>query len=594
MRAKYFSADTMEQAQALALEYFQADIAALTIEVIQEGNKEEEKNWELLAIEAEPRKTVNMKASFKLYYEQNGIYLEIYAKRGVGEDIDSKVLSHHLGRKNISGLSIAAVQKLTETGYGRAIIAPAQNEYFYGEDISVVIAGDEKEALARLLEPEPGGAVLTLDMAKQKIAQSGVLHGIDDNELAIMLEAKAYNKQVKIAKATEAIDGEDGRLVFHFSTDERTGAPREIGHGRVDYRSLDLYVPVSEGQLLVSKTEATEGTPGITVKGNPIKQKPGKEILLPRGKNITINPEKTEMFAACSGMVDYVNNSINVSNVYKINGDCDMSVGNIDFEGSVHITGSVRSGNTIKATDRITVDGGVEAATLIAKGNIEVKGGMQGSSKGRIESGGSVSLLYAERGTIVADGPVKLDVCIHSRIETGSTLHALGKRGAIIGGHVAATGDIVANYIGAISNTKTEIEVGFMPIKRTRIALIEKEMDRLSADLIKLDQLDTYLEKSKGTMDQAMWDKLHLSGAENRKMHTEEREAYKIELEQLKEELSHASESKVHAIHTAFSGSRITIGSCSYPIKDEIEFATFRVSNGEIVFGPCEYSDKDK
>jgi uncharacterized protein (DUF342 family) len=335
---------------------------------------------------------------------------------------------------------------------------------------------------------------------------------------------------------------------------------------------------------------ATEGTPGITVKGNPIRQRPGKEIALPRGKNITTNNEKTEMFAACSGMVDYVNNSVNVSNLYKVNGDCDMSVGNIDFDGSVHVTGSVRTGNTIKATDRITVEGSVEAATLIAKGNVEVKGGLQGASKGIIEAGGSVSVLYVERGSILADGPIKFDVSIHSRIETGSTITATGKRGAVIGGNAAAAGDIIANYIGAISNTKTEVEVGFMPRKRTRIMLIEKELERLNADLLKLDQLDTYLEKSMGNMDQAMWDKLHYSGLENRKIHTDEKEAYATELEQLKEELSHASESKVHVLNTVFTGSRITIGSNSYKVKDEIDFATFSSSAGEITFSPCEKS----
>lgn len=588
MKAKYFYGETLERAQELALEYFASDAAQVTIDIIKEG--EEGKSWEILVIDEEPRKTVNFNAAFQIYYEEDGVYLELYAKRGVGADLDSKILSQHLGRKNIVNLNIKAVQLLADIGYGRRLIAVPQMEFIYGEGLSVSVSDDEKEAVARLLAPEPDGPSMSLEDAKQKLSESGVVHGIDETAVINMLGAKEYQVSKVVATATEPIDGEDGKLIFHFSTDERTGSPREIGHGRVDYRSLDLYVPVTEGQLLVEKTEATEGFPGISVRGNPLKQKPGKEIALPRGKNVTVNEEKTEMYSACSGMVDFVNNSINVSNIYKVTGDCDMSVGNIDFDGSVHITGTVRAGNTIKATDRITVDGGVEAATLIAQGNIEVKGGLQGSSKGRIESGGSVSVLFAERGTIIADGPVKLDVCIHSRVETGSTVHALGKRGAIIGGHVAAAGDIVANYIGAISSTKTEIEVGFMPIKRTRITLIEKELERLRADEVKLDQLDNYLEKSKETMEQAMWDKLHISGVENRRINTDEREAYTHELAQLKEELANAKESRVHALHTAFAGTRITIGSSSYKVNDEIDYATFRFSEGEIVFGPCEYN----
>jgi hypothetical protein len=333
--------------------------------------------------------------------------------------------------------------------------------------------------------------------------------------------------------------------------------------------------------------------PGTSVKGNLIKQRVGKEATMPRGKNISVNPEKTEMISTCAGMVEFVNNSINVSSVYAIKGDCDMSTGNIDFDGSVQISGSVRSGSVVKASGGITVGGAVEAATLIAGGNVEVKGGMQGSGKGAIEAGGSVSVLYIERGSIAADGPITLDVCIHSRIETGSTIHALGRRGAIIGGQASAAGDIVANFIGALSHTKTDIEVGFMPRKRARIATLEKEMERLGADMVKLDQLDTYLERSKGTMDKETWDKLYRSGIENRRINNDDITAISNEMEILRDELTHATDSKVHVFETAFSGSRIVIGSSAFRLNDEISFATFKFSEGEVSYGVCELSKAD-
>jgi len=270
-----------------------------------------------------------------------------------------------------------------------------------------------------------------------------------------------------------------------------------------------------------------------------------------------------------------------------------MSVGNIDFEGSVHISGSVRSGHTIKATDGINVGGGVEAAKLIAGGNIEVKGGMQGSGKGTIEAGGSVSIMYIEQGLISADGPVTVDVSIHSKIETGSTLHAKGKRGAIIGGKASAAGDIVVNFIGALSNTKTEVEVGVMPRKRARLLVIEKEMERIAADKLKLDQLDAYLAKSKGAMDNETWTKLHLSGIENRKLNETDAKAFTEEMEELKYEMEHATDSKVHVFDTVFNGSRIGIGSSAFNVNDEISYATFKYSDGEVVWGPCELSKGD-
>jgi len=531
--------------------------------------------------------------NFKLTYEDEGVFLEILADQESGAEIDRNELLQHLSRKKIVDMSVSSVQKLLEEGSGRARIAIKQMEFTYGEDMLIVVTGDELEAYARLLPPEPDGSKLDLVEAKSKMLQAGVTYGVDDEALKSLLESKDYGEPYVVAKAIPPTDGEDGKLIFHFSTDKRTGAPIEIGGGRVDYRTLDLFIPVTEGQLLVEKTDATEGMPGMSVKGNPLKQRPGKETALPRGKNVEYNSIRTEMTASCSGMVEFVNHSINVSNVYNIKGDCDMSVGNIDFDGSVHISGSVRSGHTIKATGGINVGGSVEAAKLIADGNIEVKGGMQGSSKGSIEAGGSVSIMYIEQGSIYADGPVTVDVSIHSNIETGSTLHAKGKRGAIIGGRAAAGGDIAVNFIGSLSNTKTDVEVGIMPRKRARIQALEKEMERLEKDKLKLNQLNTYLAKSKGSMDNETWTKLHLSGVENRRINEEETILFTEEIEELKYEIEHATDSRIHVFETTFSGSRIAIGPSALKISNDISFATFRYSDGDIVYGPCEISKGD-
>jgi len=592
MKAKYFTAESRETAEKAAATYFKCGMEALTIDVLK-GDAEEDKEWFILAIEGTPASNNNMNAFYNVFYESDGVYLEIYHERGAGDELDRAALMQHLVRKKIVELSISSVQSISEKSEGRTRIAMTQTEHTYGEDMSVEVASDELSATARLLAPEPGGMPIKIETAKNRLAEAGVSHGIDMVDLTMLIESKEYNEPKVVAHATAPTEGEDGKLIFHFSTDERTGAPVEIGGGRVDYRTLDLFIPVVEGQHLVTRTIATDGVPGLSVRGNPIKQRPGKETAMPRGKNVTFNDDRTEMFAACAGMVEFVSNAINVSSVYKITGDVDMSVGNIDFEGSVHVSGSVRSGHTIKATDGINIGGGVEAAKLIAGGNIEVKGGMQGSSKGSIEAGGSVSIMYIEQGSISADGPVTVDVSIHSKIETGSTILAKGKRGALIGGKASAAGDIVVNFIGALSNTKTEVEVGVMPRKRARMLVIEKEMERLAADKVKLDQLDTYLAKSKGAMDNETWTKLHISGIENRKINDEETKAYTEEMEELKYEMEHATDSRVHVFETAFSGSRIGIGSSAFNVNDEISYATFRYNNGEVTWGPCELSKGD-
>jgi len=588
MKRKYITAETREAAENLAAEHFKCDKNDIQFEVIS-GEEEGAQLIKLLAITDAQAGIANMDAGYGLYYENDGVYLEIYAARGAGLELDSQPMMQHLSRKNISGISVSAVQSLAAAS-GRARIAPEQPEQFYGEDISIEILSNDTEARARLLPPEEQGAALDLETAKAKLLAAGVTHGVDEQALKAMIDDKDYGDPRTVAAVIQPEDGENGKLIFNFSTDERTGRPREIGGGRVDYWSLDLFEPVSEGQLLVTRLPATEGKPGMSVKGRELKQKPGKEAVFPRGKNVEINAEKTEMHAACSGMVQFQNNSVNVSSLYKVNGDCDISVGNIDFDGSVHISGSVRSGHTIKATGGVVVGGTVEAATIIAGGNVEIKSGIQGADKGLVESGGSVTALYVERGTIIADGSVNVDVSIHSRIETGGNLTAKGKRGAIIGGRAGAAGSVTANFLGAVSNTQTEIVVGMMLRKRERIQVVEREMERLRGEMVKLDQLDAYLEKSKEKMDPETWDKLFRSGAENRRQNEELLDGFKQELDALKYELEHATEGKVHVLDVAYNGVRIIIGSDTYRVIDDISYATFRYKDGQVVYGPCDLS----
>jgi len=592
MKAKYFSAESLESAFAIAMGFFGCGREEITIEQI--SNDEEASSFDFIAMYGTPGEIANMDAHFALYYEADGVCLELYKERGAGYPFESEQMLVYLNRKKIKSLNDTAVRELIGKSSGRIKIAPPQDEYLIGESLSVIIAESELQASAVLHAPEPGGELLSIQTAESLVKSAGVIHGLDTDALQALLDFKAYETDRVVAQATKPQDGEDGKLIFHFSIDERTGCPKEIAGtgGRVNYRSLDLYVPVDEGDLLVTREYATTGTPGISVTGKTISQKPGKEATFPRGKNVDINDEKTEMHSQSAGMVEFVNNTVNVSNVYSIKGDCDLRVGDIDFDGSVHITGNVCTGSTIRATGGIVIEGSVEAATIIAGGNVEVKGGMQGADKGLIEAGGAVTALYVERGRVQADGHVKLDMCIHSIIETGGNFTVEGRRGAIIGGRVSSYGDIVANFIGAISNTRTEVAVGVTPRKRLRLLHLTDEINRLNEDQIKLNQLDAYLASTKGTIDPLKWNILYNSGMENRRMNNECLDDLINEKMALEYELEHATESKVHVFNTVFTGSRVLIGKNAYIVNDEISYVSFKHGESEVTYGPCELVKK--
>jgi len=590
-KSRFITAESRIAAEAMAAEYFGTDVSRIVFEVVKEGD--ENSDWQIFAFFGTKGELSDINAGFGLFYETHGVFLELYSERGVGDPLDRVALSNHLSRKNILNYDESAVQLLVINRTGRAKIAPAQREFFFGEDISIEILQHDMEARVVLLAPETGGLPIEFETAKQKLLQAGIVNGLDEQELQKVLNEKKYGNSSIVATATHPVDGQNGKLVFHFQTDPITARPKEIEGGRVDYKTLDLYVPVSEGQVLVTRDLATEGTPGMNVKGKPIKQRPGKEVVFPKGKNVLINAEKTEMRAKAAGMVEYIQGSVNVSSIYKIDGNVDLSVGNIDFDGSVQISGNIQSGHVVKASGGVIVGGVVEASEIIAGGNVEIKRGMQGMDKGRIEAGGSISILYIERGKAVAGGSITVDASIHSVLEAGDSLYAKGKRGSIIGGRAFAAKEIVAVSIGSVSNTQTDVEAGFMPQKRARMEFLEKEMERLSGEMIKLDQLDSYLDKAKEKLDAATFEKLFRSGTENRRIYTEQMKDNAEEIISLREELDRAIDGKIHVLDTVYAGARITIASDVYKVNDDMQYATFKFKEGQVVWVPCERSKSD-
>ena len=584
-KSRYFKAKNREAAEAMAVEYFGSNAKKLIFEVV---SGEEDSECLLFAFSGSKEGLSNSSGGYGLFYEADGVYLELYAARGLGEPLNRAALAQHLVRKNMQRYDEAAVQNLVVNGSGRTRIAPAQQEFFFGEDVLIEIPQYEMEAKVKLLAPEPGGSSIGFDAVMQKLLKAGITHGLDEQAVRSLLEDKNYGESRVVAQATQPVDGENGKLVFHFHTDKKTARPKELDGGKVDYYSLDLYEPVEEGQILVSRTIATAGTPGMTVKGRQIKQKPGKDSAFPKGKNVLINADKTEMRAKSAGMVEYLYGSVNVSNIYKIDGDVDMGVGNIDFDGSVHISGNVLAGHVIKATGGVIVGGVVEASEIIAGGSVEVKRGMQGMDRGRIEAGGSISLLYIERGNAVAGGSITVDASIHSVIEAGESLIAKGKRGSIIGGRAIAANEIIASSIGSVSQVQTEVEVGIMPQKRTRLSALEKKTEKLLGEITKLDQLDAYLEKAQGKLDAETYDKLYRSGVENRRTYTETLEEYSAEMNALNEDLERATAGKVHVFDTVYGGTRIIIGTDMFKVHDDTPYATFKLKDGKVTYMSCE------
>src|SRR6056297_2419159 len=136
----------------------------------------------------------------------------------------------------------------------------------------------------------------------------------------------------------------------------------------MDFHSKNLINNVLRGEKIVTKVEPSEGEAGKDVFGREIEPPTPKEAKLPRAKN-TVR-KNNSVYAAKDGQIVREGKKISIDPIYQVRGDVDLEEGNIDFVGSVKITGDVREGFKIKASGDIEVGGNVGASDLESGGSV--------------------------------------------------------------------------------------------------------------------------------------------------------------------------------------------------------------------------------
>lgn len=351
-------------------------------------------------------------------------------------------------------------------------------------EVSVYITDDYMSASVKLGKSSES---YTYDEVMGALSRNGVKTGIDEERIHHMISGNIYAKAVEVAVGKPVEQGEDGYYEFFFDTEQvNENKPTLRKDGSVDYFNRKHFIKVNEGDLLTRYHEPTKGNFGFDVCGKLLIPKPGRPLPRMHGKGFRTSEDGKEIYAAISGKIEYFNYDLNVINVYEVNGNLDLSMGNIDFNGDVSISGCVGSGVTVHAMGNIFVGGFVEGATLISGKDIVLEDGVNTKNNGRIQADGNVSGRFFENTEIFAKGDIKCNYMLNCNVLTYGTVYVEGYRGSIIGGDVTAVMGVSTTSCGHESNVKTFLRVG-------STKEIRKEYAELIMQLKEVDmQIETF------------------------------------------------------------------------------------------------------
>ncbi len=437
---------------------------------------------------------------------------------------------------------------------------------------------------------------LTRDEVDQAFNTWKISYGIDESAIERFISMNAPDIPFPFAKGVPPRESHDADIVFNFDFEQL----KEYCIGKIDKVHGNVYKNflVKKGLLIAKRIPPREGEPGIDVYGNPIRPKKPKDKTLKKyqGENTVVDPDDTRLIALKEGIIRYEKDKIHVDQVLAISGELDAGVGNIDFDGTVIIEGTVKPGFIVKAREDIKVNDIVEAATLIAGRDIEINAGIKGRGKAYLSAGRDIKVLFAENAEFEAGRNIIIDsASVNSNLKAKNSLLIEGKPGELVGGYASSGHELIANTIGSNMNLKTSVEVGIDPSLREKVTILQSQIKIDEENVKKLSMIVRKLKDMRQKMkNQFPADKLEMLVKSIQTINN-----LNVELPRLKAELEETEKrieikvtgAKIVAKKILYAGTEITIRDRKFYANRDYEKAILVLEDGEIRIGGYNYNN---
>lgn len=463
-----------------------------------------------------------------------------------------------------------------------------KNKDFEEEDIesesskdnyTVTISDDGMQATLELVPPD-GGKDFRFTQLLSILSRNGVKQGIDKPALQKMIFEHIYFVPTVVATGQPAVNGNDGYYEFFFQQDV-SSSPKILDDGSVDYYDTKVFEWVEKDTVLATYTPATLGKYGYRVNGTLLTPIRGKELPPLKGRGFYLSEDKHSYISAMAGKVAMIDtNTIEVSKMYLVDGDVDVSTGNIDFNGDLHIEGDVLAGFTISATGSICIDGHVEKADITCGGDLIIKKGVQGGGGAHFIVGGDLKGTFFETTNLVVGGDVEANYILNCTVDCSGCVVIKGQRGSIIGGKTRASSGITSQTVGNISETPTYLEAGVTKELTDQYTSLCSQISKVYGELQSIQKGIDDIDKQPTLTDKIIEFRRKLGIA--CEMKTNEFESLKDNRREFLEKMENAKQSSVLVNGRIFPGSQIWINSSKYSVDTEIARVRFMNDSGQV------------
>ena len=605
-------ADTIDECLADAAVQLDSKVSNLQYEIVEKGSDGflgmGKKHWTLkiyqdpktvvktkklasdgLVIDDEEEEKVQIQNRDGLFYVRHfasDIVLKVVPAIGEGLPVDLHEVLNAVKQPDTLEIDESLIKKYVKTGTDDEYNVIGTYKHVQAGDalVSVDVTKDEMKASIVVSPPGKSGAEASPELIVRSLQSQGVIEQcIDLKKVYEFVDNPVYNIPFEVAAAIQPIDGQDAYLSYNFEIDPKKLKAKVSETGNINYHELNQIQNVISDQPLAVKIPAERGKGGKTIFGRYLEAKNGKDIQIQLGENVRLDRDGVTIKAAIDGEVMLVNGKVTVVPIKYLDA-VNVKTGDIKFVGTVVIKGAVEEGYKVEATN-IEVNGNVDPSVLIATENIIVRQGIHGKGTGYIKAGKSLWAKFIDQTNVeVEENVIVYDYIMNSNVTAMRNILLRGKRAQINGGHLLATEEVCAKYIGSSGGgTETIIEVGIDPRAKIRLVELQKQQgDKTSKyntnelDIQNLEQT----KKVRKRLPQDKEEKLTKLKNENKELE-EQLDDINAEINKIQSHLKDLKAvGKVKVEETVYAGVKIYVRDLMDEIKMDTKHLTFSYDKG--------------
>ena len=351
------------------------------------------------------------------------------------------------------------------------------------DNFDIQISADEMEAYIKF----NGRAIgLTKSVIFDALEDRGISAGIQNEAIEKILAGITDNEPILIAKGRQPEKGKDGYYEYFFRTEVKH-EPKVLEDGSLDYQDIEWFEQVKRGQKLAVYHDCEVGNDGYNVFGLPVPGIKGNQLNILVGQGFYIEPDKHTYVANIDGVITLEDSTMIIMNMLTLS-EVTTSLGDVNFDGSIHVTGNVGNGCSIVARDDIIIDGFVEGANIEAGGSIFLRHGVNAHSNGQISAQKDVEGSFFENAKIYAGGNIAMNYCFNSNISCEGSIEVSGRKNSIVGGVTFAAKEIRVHQVGNSAGLRTFLKLGVNTEMLRRQSTLTKQIDDIDKELQVLEQ----------------------------------------------------------------------------------------------------------